>query len=229
MQTQGTVRRWDAEKGFGFIQSAQTDNVFFHIRDFSGPGTPALGMVVVYEEIHVGGKGPRAMGVRAQASRQEAQAPSHTRHAKSQYPKTRSTPSKRKHEKPLAAPAAGAGVAKGLMAIWLGFLFWGVSRGALPGWWLAAMGGLNALTYLAYLHDKNAAEKGQWRISESKLHLLAVLGGWPAAWWAQQWLRHKSSKQAFREIYWATIALHCLGLAVLVLRPAWALPFLPNF
>ena len=44
------------------------------------------------------------------------------------------------------------------------------------------------------------------------LHLLALLGGWPAAWLAQQNMRHKSSKTAFRAIYWATIA--CLNVGV---------------
>ncbi|HQQ70903.1 MAG TPA: DUF1294 domain-containing protein, partial [Alicycliphilus sp.] len=38
-------------------------------------------------------------------------------------------------------------------------------------------------------------------------------------WWAQQWLRHKSSKQEFRATYWGTVLLHCAALGTLVLRP----------
>ena len=40
------------------------------------------------------------------------------------------------------------------------------------------------------------------------LHLWSLAGGWPAAWWAQRLLRHKSSKAAFLRIYWLTVLLH---------------------
>jgi len=83
----------------------------------------------------------------------------------------------------------------------------------------AAMAALNLVTFLSYALDKSAAQSGGWRTSEKQLHLLALLGGWPAAWWAQQWLRHKSRKQEFRSMYWATVLLHCAGLGTLVLRP----------
>lgn len=36
-----------------------------------------------------------------------------------------------------------------------------------------------------------------------------MLGSLAHAWLAQQNMRHKSSKTAFRAIYWATIVLHC--------------------
>ncbi|QJY33096.1 cold shock domain-containing protein [Diaphorobacter sp. JS3050] len=64
MRTHGIVRQWNADKGFGFIQGAASTQVFFHVRDFRGTAPPAHGMPVEYEEIHVGGKGPRAMDVR---------------------------------------------------------------------------------------------------------------------------------------------------------------------
>ena len=40
-----------------------------------------------------------------------------------------------------------------------------------------------------------------------------VRGVFLAAWLAQQNMRHKSRKTAFRAIYWATIVLHCAALA----------------
>jgi hypothetical protein len=46
----------------------------------------------------------------------------------------------------------------------------------------------------------------------STLHLLALLGGCPGAALAQQVLRHKSSKQDFRVIFWFTVVIN---LAVL--------------
>ncbi|HPG81131.1 MAG TPA: cold shock domain-containing protein, partial [Piscinibacter sp.] len=65
MNKQGTIVRWDADRGFGFVRSPATDtDVFFHIRDYRGGSTsPAEGLPVRFEEIHVGGKGPRAMAV----------------------------------------------------------------------------------------------------------------------------------------------------------------------
>ena len=96
---------------------------------------------------------------------------------------------------------------------------WGAWSQRLPVWLPLGAVLLNGATYLAYAGDKRAAQSGAWRTPEQTLHLLALLGGWPAAWWAQQWLRHKSSKQEFRVVYWATVLLHCAGLGVLVVRP----------
>jgi uncharacterized membrane protein YsdA (DUF1294 family) len=70
-------------------------------------------------------------------------------------------------------------------------------------------------TFLAYARDKRAAQTGRWRASESSLHGLALLGGWPGALVAQELLRHKSKKQSFRLVFWATVLLNCLGLLVL--------------
>ena len=72
--------------------------------------------------------------------------------------------------------------------------------------------------------DKEAAIEGSWRASENQLHGLALLGGWPGAWFAQQILRHKSSKQAFRAVYWATVALNILGLLAWLIWPAFQAP-----
>ena len=77
MQKQGTVVRWNAERAFGFIRSpASAADVFFHIRDFRGTTPPREGLAVVFEEIHGGGKGPRATAVQA-AGAQGAPAGNH--------------------------------------------------------------------------------------------------------------------------------------------------------
>ena len=72
------------------------------------------------------------------------------------------------------------------------------------------------LTYLAYLLDKRSAQRGDWRTQESTLHLMSLLGGWPGALLAQRILRHKSSKPAFRVVFWATVVFNVLGLAFAV-------------
>jgi len=60
-----------------------------------------------------------------------------------------------------------------------------------------------------YSKDKSAAEWGTWRTSESTLHTLSLLGGWPGAALAQSFLRHKSKKVSFRITYWITVILNC--------------------
>lgn len=69
------------------------------------------------------------------------------------------------------------------------------------------------LTFVIYAIDKHAARRRQWRTPENTLHLLAVLGGWPGAWLAQQTLRHKSSKAGFRWRFWLTVLLNAGLLA----------------
>ena len=46
-----------------------------------------------------------------------------------------------------------------------------------------------------------------------------MLGGWPGAWFAQQIFRHKTSKQPFRLIYWATVAINILALLAWMVWP----------
>ena len=205
MREQGNVRRWDAAKGFGFIQGARSASVFFHIRDFRGSTPPAEGLRVSFEEIQVGGKGPRAMDVRPLA---EAAASAAPRRNGPRPADARVRPAPRREPE----PPTGSGLAALLMLGWLALLAWGAWSQRLPLWLLGALAALNLVTYAAYAADKSAARRGGWRTSEQQLHLLALLGGWPAAWWAQQRLRHKSSKPEFRRVYWATIVLNCAAL-----------------
>jgi uncharacterized membrane protein YsdA (DUF1294 family)/cold shock CspA family protein len=71
---------------------------------------------------------------------------------------------------------------------------------------------LSLLTYGFYAWDKSSAREGSWRTSESTLHLLALAGGWPGAAFAQQRLRHKSQKRAFRIVFWLTVIANIAAL-----------------
>ncbi|MFT4193277.1 DUF1294 domain-containing protein [Ottowia sp.] len=224
MRVEGTIQRWSEAKGYGFIQSAQHSNVFVHIRDFRGPTPPSEGLRVSYEEILVGSKGPRAMDVRPVTAPAAATGP--TRAAGTRHPAARPSPDNRRQRRgnaPTPKPAApnGAGLAILLMVSWLGLLIWGAVSGRLPFWLLGGAAAINALTYLVYAHDKSAARRDAWRTSEGALHMLALLGGWPAAWWAQQNLRHKSRKVEFRRIYWLTLVLNCAALVYVLAHPEW--------
>ncbi|MGP1692413.1 MAG: DUF1294 domain-containing protein [Giesbergeria sp.] len=227
MTKQGSIVRWDATRAFGFIRSADSaGDVFFHIRDYRGSAPPREGLAVVFEEIHVGGKGPRAMAVRTASSPQRADDGAHNNDSRNPGGRTQhTTPARRsaparstgRRQGQAPSPATGASLAYGLMLAWAALLAWGVWTQRLPLWTLAALAALNVVTLRMYAADKNAARAGRWRIPESNLHLLSLLGGWPAAWLAQQSMRHKSSKAEFRAVYWVTIVLHCGALAWVVL------------
>lgn len=101
------------------------------------------------------------------------------------------------------------------VAVWISFagLFVGglallVHRGQLPAWVLYVYLGASVLALLAYAWDKSAARADRWRVAESTLHWLAIVGGWPGAVFAQQLLRHKSSKLSFRVVFCMTIAIN---------------------
>jgi uncharacterized membrane protein YsdA (DUF1294 family) len=95
---------------------------------------------------------------------------------------------------------------------------------------------LSTITFISYGLDKMAARNKRTRTKESRLHLLAIVGGWPGALLAQKILRHKSSKERFRTVFWMTVFSNCLLLAWLLtssdtilhhflfsLTPAWVL------
>lgn len=206
MNKQGTIVRWDASRGFGFIRSPDTSaDVFFHVRDFRGAPEPAERMAVDYEEIHVGGKGPRAMAVRPRTG-------AHSARITPAPPRAGAHPGRANRHAPTSA--RGAALVTVLTLGWLGLVGWALWSARLPLWCAGALLALQLLTVWTYAHDKNAARAGAWRTSENQLHLLALLGGWPAAWWAQQNMRHKTSKASFRTVYWLTIVLHCATLVL---------------
>lgn len=57
---------------------------------------------------------------------------------------------------------------------------------------------VNIITFFLYAEDKRRARCGQWRIAESTLLLLALIGGAPGAY-ASMWIfHHKTRKWKFR-------------------------------
>jgi uncharacterized membrane protein YsdA (DUF1294 family) len=81
---------------------------------------------------------------------------------------------------------------------------------------LALYAVVSVITYATYAWDKRAAIKKRQRVSEKTLHWLAMVGGWPGAWCAQQQLRHKTQKTAFRRVYWVTVLLNLVVLIGLI-------------
>jgi cold shock CspA family protein len=173
MRKDGTVVRWDSARGFGFIRSAGTPaDVFFHAKDFQNMAAPHEGMPVTFEEIHVGGKGPRAMSVKSLEAMRASGIDRSSRPAMRQPRKSpgasalRHSASGHRHASSRRVPAAFAML---LMLGWMALVLWGVWVGRLPALALALAPLLNLLTFWMYWSDKHAAQTGSWRTKEDTL------------------------------------------------------------
>ena len=57
---------------------------------------------------------------------------------------------------------------------------------------------INIITFLIYGIDKLKAKKGKWRIPESTLLLLAIIGGSIGAWFGIKVWHHKTLHKKFK-------------------------------
>jgi len=76
---------------------------------------------------------------------------------------------------------------------------------------------LSIITLTIYGLDKWLAQKEMRRISEKKLHLLSLLGGWPGATIAQQVFRHKIKKMSFRRAYYLTTFINLAVVSIFLI------------
>ncbi|MGJ7556956.1 DUF1294 domain-containing protein [Variovorax sp. RB3P1] len=223
MKRQGTLVRWEKDRGFGFIRSPDVSaDVFVHLRDFADRGTaPQVGMKLTFEEIHVGGKGPRAVAVQAEGAvqqRPQERQGQPTRPAGSA--RTRNVRATSRHRD--AAPSSSSSLPMALLLVgYAALLGYGVWTARIPPIALGVLLLLSLLTFFIYGFDKNAAQTGRWRTAENTLHLLSLVGGWPGAWVAQRLFRHKVRKTSFMAGYWATVLAHLAAVG------AWVGKLLP--
>jgi uncharacterized membrane protein YsdA (DUF1294 family)/cold shock CspA family protein len=192
MRFDGRLKTWNDDRGFGFIEPLQGgDDVFVHIKAFADlRGRPAVGQRLSFD-VELGPQGKK------RATRVEPVRPAVVRQRRAESPAQWGTATL------FAIPAFV--VLYGAVA-----LLWKPPLLVAAAYVVASL-----VTFVAYGLDKQAAARDGWRTSESTLHLLALAGGWPGALLAQQFLRHKSTKTAFRAVFWATVVLNVLGLIVL--------------
>jgi uncharacterized membrane protein YsdA (DUF1294 family)/cold shock CspA family protein len=189
LKHKGRITEWRDGQGFGFITpSLGGERVFLHISSFARrTRRPLQGELVTYELAFDERRRPRASKVRFST---EVVADSETR-------------------QPSAIPLVAA---SGFMIVVAAV----VLAGRLPFAVLALYCGASVVAFAAYGLDKSAARKGRWRTPESTLHLFGLVGGWPGALFAQRVFRHKSSKAEFQRVFWATVAMNCLGFGWLL-------------
>lgn len=200
MRDQGRLVEWFDDQGYGFIQPSDPakDRVFLHIKDFAKPGPrPIVGCALDY------------LVILDERGRYRAQQVMYLKAVQAKSLQAKFKPSKPQQTQKLQ-PMQIACVAYILLLVAL------TLGGLLSGLVLLLVSLMNALSYWLYAQDKEAAQLGNRRIPENTLHLVAFLGGWPAAWLAQQKLRHKTQKQPFRQIYFCTIGFNIILILWLI-------------
>ena len=200
MRDQGRLVEWLDDKGYGFIQpnDESKGRVFLHIKDFAQKGPrPILGCALEYN-VQVDANG-----------RYKATQVSYLKASQTQK-SGRSTPQNQFKSAQKLQPMQILSIA--YIIVLAGLTVFGLLNGMV----LLLISLMNLMSYWFYAQDKEAAQLGNRRVPENTLHILSFLGGWPAAWLAQQRLRHKTQKQPFRKIYFCTIFLNILLILWLI-------------
>ncbi|MEC9164403.1 MAG: DUF1294 domain-containing protein [Pseudomonadota bacterium] len=163
MKYQGRIQQWDDAKGYGFVEpNGGGTRAFTHIKAFKQRSRrPVNGDIIVYEVEQDRNGNHRACNISLlkdhKAKRLRANKPT----------------SQRKRNVIVLSIFSGA------LALF-------TLSGRLPFIVPIVYGAVSLLTILFYGIDKSAAKKEKRRVSEAKLHILSLLGGWPGALLAQQ-------------------------------------------
>ncbi|PSN63397.1 DUF1294-domain-containing protein [Corynespora cassiicola Philippines] len=64
---------------------------------------------------------------------------------------------------------------------------------------------MSGITFLVYGYDKIQSRNLEWRVKETTLHTLALLGGWPGALAGMHYFQHKTRKGTFQVPFWIII------------------------
>ena len=202
---QGQIKKWQEDKGFGFIETEAREQVFFHVSEFKAQRRPNVGEEVVFS-VEYDNQG-----------RMQAKQVQELGFVKQQMAQKNKQIRQRNHKRSIQADFE-AGQKKRLF-VGVGFYLVLILLAAMHklSWlvvgWYAVLG---LVTYLMYAKDKAAAQRNEWRTPESTLHFLSVFGGWVGAMVAQNYLRHKSQKVDFRMTYYLTVLINLAGLLVLL-------------
>ncbi|MBE0616047.1 MAG: cold shock and DUF1294 domain-containing protein [Burkholderiales bacterium] len=192
MRIDGTLKSWNDERGFGFIDPTQGgQEIFVHIKAFQvRTEKPHVGQRLSFEiEVNSDGKKRAKLVQQARIARVSG----------------------RRRDSPAQWGAASYFAIPAFLFVYIPVaIVWRV-----PNWVPALYLAASVVCFVVYVFDKSAAVAGRWRVSESTLIFLGLVGGWPGAIVAQQVLRHKSNKAAFRAAFWGSVVLNVLAFIAL--------------
>jgi uncharacterized membrane protein YsdA (DUF1294 family)/cold shock CspA family protein len=192
MRVKGKIQQWDDAKGYGFIQSTQSDErVFLHASALQNrQRRPVVGEVVTY------------LVIKDDAGRSQAQSVTFAGE-----PLT---------IKPIQAAKTSSNWPVVFVAIF--FMGLGLISWLLNISWYVVIGYaiISLLTFASYAWDKHKSKQAQWRTPESTLQILSLIGGWPGGLLAQNWLRHKTRKSRFLWLFWCMVLLNIVALVWLI-------------
>jgi len=199
----GTLTSWNDDRGFGFLTTSVGDRrVFVHISAFPRSSVrPLLGERVSFE-IETASDG-RSVARRVDGERmsQAVAAPA---------PTPEPPPRRNAIRRMLGGRRPASFDYLAIVAFFLVYVAVSVAW-PMPAWVLVVYLVTSILSFVVYAVDKRASTTGGWRISESSLLALGIIGGWPGAILGQQVFRHKTRKIGFRSAFWGTIVLNVLA------------------
>jgi len=198
---QGHIKKWQDDKGFGFIETAAGESVFFHVSAFKAQRRPEIGEQVVFIVGQDNQGRLQAKDVQELSFVQQKMAQKNRQIQQRNHKRSAQADFEAGQKKRLFLGLGFYGVL--ILLVVMNKLSWLVLA------WYAVLG---VITYGMYAKDKAAAQSGTWRTPESTLHLLSALGGWVGAMVAQTYLRHKSQKPEFRITYYLTVIINLAGL-----------------
>ena len=203
MRYGGTLSQWNDDRGFGWIEADDGGRLFVHISAFeprpSADQRPRPGLRLEFAVGMEQGK-KRALRVAWGTASSVAAAPKAA-------PRS-SRPASRSEARAPQGWHASSRFSYGVLLLWLVLMLTAASIWSVPRFIWLVYAGLSVLTFMAYWQDKWSAQKGQWRTPEKMLQTMALVGGWPGALLAQQWLRHKSSKTRFQQEFWLMVLIN---------------------
>lgn len=193
----GLIKQWNDEKGFGFIKSDHSADVFFHISVLRGDCRPKIGDKVFYLQ---------------KKDAQGRLVAEHVRHMELTVdnPSIRKRPSISKFNN----------TESHIKNMWLKLVFFcgllvlpllGVSEFFVKKnepWVLGLYVISSVIAFFLYWIDKRKAENNSHRIPEARLHFFESLGGWVGALPAQQIFRHKTRKPSYQIVFWLIVVAH---------------------
>ena len=190
----GSLTEWNDVKGFGFIYPEAGERLFVHISAFDSARRPAPGDKVTFER----GIGRNGGPVAVKASIKGAPV--------------------RVLREPLTTEGAQRARAWRLAAaaVLALLLIQAEALGAAPPWTIIIYVGIGAVSAFAYWYDKRAAAKGGWRLNETMLHGLDLIGGIMGGLLAQAALHHKTAKPSYGAVSAGIAVLHLCGVGLLI-------------